>query len=72
MVADWRREYGDEVRAFETLVGPPRSGACFRHDGWRRVGYTRGVGARRPAGHGHTKRLRVEHGIRKMVLVRWA
>ena len=69
---DWSERYGDAVRAWETLVGPPRSGACFRHDGWRRVGYTTGRGARRPGGHGHSKRIWIDTGERKMVLLRRA
>lgn len=70
VAADWRDKYGDDVRAFETTVGPPRSGACFRHDGWQKVGYTTGRGARRPDGHGHAARVWIDTGERKMVLVR--
>ncbi len=69
--ADWLREYGVAPRAWETLVGLPRSGACFRADGWRKVGYTAGLGARRPAGHGHAKRV-IIRTTRKMILVRLA
>jgi hypothetical protein len=75
VIALWRAAVASDwpcaVRGFETLVGLPRSGCCFRHDGWKKIGYTRGLGARRPDGHGHTRRIvvRTEH---KMILARWA
>jgi hypothetical protein len=70
--ADWARLYGHEVRWFETLVEPPRIGTCFVRDGWRRLARrTAGLGARRPDGHGHTKR-KVIQTSRKIILVRAA
>lgn len=73
VLALWREEMRElwGAEGFETLVGLPRSGACFRHDGWRKVGYTAGLGARRPEGHGHTKRKIVQTD-RKMILCRRA
>lgn len=68
--SDWKREYGDEIMAWETTVEPPRYGACFRKDGWRRVGRTTGRGARRPAGHGHGRKRVFVATTRKIVLVR--
>lgn len=70
--ADWCSAYGSAVRWWETLVEPPRIGTCFVRDGWRRLARrTAGVGARRPDGHGHTKR-KVIQTTRKIILVREA
>lgn len=52
VIADWKRTYGSCVRAFETTVEPPRWGGVYKLAGWRRVGKTTGMGARRPKGHG--------------------
>ena len=40
------------MRCFETLVEPPRWGGIYKLDGWKRIGNTAGLGARRPEGHG--------------------
>jgi hypothetical protein len=52
IIRDWLRLYGDYVRAFETLVEPPRWGGIYKLDGWKKIGITAGLGARRPEGHG--------------------
>jgi len=49
---DWTTKFGDVVRCFETLVEPPRWGGIYKLDGWKRIGKTTGLGARRPEGHG--------------------
>lgn len=49
---DWLRDYGDYVRAFETLVEPPRWGGIYKLLKWKKIGMTYGLGARRPEGHG--------------------
>tara|TARA_R100000808_G_scaffold16757_1_gene37590 strand:- start:264 stop:1139 length:876 start_codon:yes stop_codon:yes gene_type:complete len=49
---DWTTKFGDVVRCFETLVEPPRWGGIYKLDGWKRIGDTAGLGARRPEGHG--------------------
>jgi hypothetical protein len=49
---DWVTRFGDVVRCFETLVEPPRWGGIYKLDGWKRIGKTAGLGARRPKGHG--------------------
>ncbi len=49
---DWLNEYGDYVRAFETLVEPPRWGGIYKLANWKKIGLTFGLGARRPEGHG--------------------
>lgn len=49
---DWLRDYGDFVRAFETLVEPPRWGGIYKLLKWKKIGMTYGLGARRPEGHG--------------------
>lgn len=65
--ADWHASYGDAVRAFETLVEPPRWGGIYKLDGWTRVGWTAGLGARRPEGHGTAGKNST--GVRKIVRV---
>jgi hypothetical protein len=47
VAADWERKYGDEVIGFETMVMPPRTGACYKKDGWTYVGMTKGFVCRR-------------------------
>ena len=64
---DWLSEYGDYVRAFETLVEPPRWGGIYKLDGWRKVGVTAGLGARRPEGHGTAGKAST--GKRKIIRV---
>lgn len=69
---DWLTQYGVQVRWYETLVEPPRIGTCFVRDGWKRLARrTAGRGARRPDGHGHTKR-KIITTSRKIILVREA
>lgn len=64
---DWFDDYGDFVRAFETLVEPPRWGGIYKLDGWRKVGVTAGLGARRPEGHGTAGKAST--GKRKIIRV---
>lgn len=49
---DWKEEYGDEVLWHETLVEIPRTGECYRRDGWILVGQTKGFTCKRTAGKG--------------------
>lgn len=49
---DWLRKYGDPVIGFETLVELPRTGECYRRDGWTEVGVTKGYTCKRVAGKG--------------------
>lgn len=49
---DWRSEYQSNVLGFETLIEPPRTGECYRRDGWRCVGMTEGFQCKRVAGYG--------------------
>lgn len=49
---DWQSKYGDVVRWHETLVELPRSGECYRRDGWMLVGKTKGFTCKRIAGKG--------------------
>ena len=67
VVDDWLTAYGDFVRAFETLVEPPRWGGIYKLDGWKRIGNTLGLGARRPEGHGTAGRNST--GVRKIIKV---
>ncbi len=52
IVVDWREKYGDEIIGFETLVELPRTGLCYRQDGWKLVGQTHGFTCKRTAGTG--------------------
>jgi len=64
---EWLNDYGDFVRAFETLVEPPRWGGIYKIAGWRKIGMTYGLGARRPEGHGTAGRNST--GRRKIIRV---
>lgn len=52
VAADWRTKYGDEVIGFESLVELPRTGECYKRDGWDLVGQTVGYTCKRTAGKG--------------------
>lgn len=49
---DWKEKYDDEVIGFETLVELPRTGECYKKDGWDLVGQTKGFTCKRSAGKG--------------------
>ncbi len=49
---DWKEKYGDDVIGFESLVELPRTGECYRRDGWKLVGQTIGYTCKRTAGKG--------------------
>lgn len=49
---DWKEKYGDDVTWHETLVEIPRTGECYRRDGWKLVGTTKGFTCKRVAGVG--------------------
>jgi Domain of unknown function (DUF4338) len=49
---DWEVKYGDKVIGFETLVELPRTGDCYKKDGWELVGQTKGFTCKRGAGKG--------------------
>ena len=50
--ADWQKEYGDKVLGFESLVEIPRTGECYKRDGWSLVGCTSGFTCKRESGLG--------------------
>jgi len=50
--SDWLTEYGDAVLWHETLVELPRTGECYKRDGWQLVGQTKGYTCKRTAGKG--------------------
>jgi len=52
IVIDWKNKYGDEVIGFETLVELPRTGECYKRDGWDLIGETKGFTCKRVAGKG--------------------
>lgn len=49
---DWTIKYGDCVLWHETLVELPRTGDCYKRDGWRLVGQTKGYTCKRTSGIG--------------------
>lgn len=49
---DWKARYGDDILGFESLVELPRTGECYKRDGWTLVGQTRGCTCKRVAGKG--------------------
>lgn len=38
----WRERYGDDLRAFQTFILPPRTGAVYKADNWTLIGETKG------------------------------
>ena len=52
-VVDWPLMYGSPVEGFETLVEPPRSGECYRRDGWTMMGMTKGYTCKRSSDTGN-------------------
>jgi len=50
VVIDWKTRYGDDVIGFESLVELPRTGECYKRDGWTLVGQTVGYTCKRVAG----------------------
>lgn len=49
---DWLVKYGEVLVGFETLVEVPRTGLCYRQDGWELLGKTKGFTCKRTAGNG--------------------
>lgn len=55
---DWFLKYGDFVDSHETLVeipregDHPRTGECYRRDGWEKVAETQGYSCKRTGGKG--------------------
>lgn len=52
IIKDWEQKYGNKVIGFETLVELPRTGDCYKKDGWNIVGQTKGYTCKRGAGKG--------------------
>jgi hypothetical protein len=52
VIKHWPLKYGDAVLGFESLVELPRSGNCYKRDGWKLVGQTKGFTCKRIAGKG--------------------
>lgn len=49
---DWLNRYGDEILGYESLVELPRTGECYKRDGWDLVGQTIGYTCKRISGKG--------------------
>lgn len=74
-LAAWRVRYGWEPVHWETLVEPGAvassvPGACFRRAGYRSLGLTTGLSARRPPGRTHAPRLIIRGVPLKLVFYR--
>jgi len=39
----WKERYGDELKALQCFVLPPRSGAMYKADNWSMIGMTAGT-----------------------------
>ena len=52
IVLDWKEKYGDDVIGFESLVELPRTGECYKRDGWDLIGQTVGYTCKRTSGKG--------------------
>lgn len=40
----WLERYNDDLRALQTFILPPRTGACYKADNWKCIGETSGYG----------------------------
>ncbi len=49
---DWKDKYGDNVIGHESLVELPRTGECYKRDGWNLIGQTIGYTCKRIGGKG--------------------
>jgi hypothetical protein len=38
----WRERYGDRLKAFQTFILPPLTGAVYKADNWQQLGSTTG------------------------------
>ena len=52
IIVDWEKKYGDKVIGFESLVELPRTGECYKRDGWTLIGQTIGYTCKRVGGKG--------------------
>ena len=41
-VLQWKERYGDTLKAFQTFILPPRTGAMYKADNWTVIGETSG------------------------------
>lgn len=57
IIHDWKTQYGEEVKAFETLVEPPRTGELYLRDKWTYTGTTKGFTVKRQAGKEATEKF---------------
>src|SRR5690606_27305993 len=42
-ILDWKERYGDQLKAFQTFVLPPRNGTLYKADNWHLIGQTAGT-----------------------------
>ena len=50
VIQDWKAIYGDEVKGFETLIEPPRTGELYLRAGFSHIGTTKGYTCKRTKG----------------------
>ena len=55
MISDYKEKYKDEVKWFETLVEPPRTGELYIKGGYTLVGITKGFTCKRVNGKSSDK-----------------
>lgn len=60
----WRSRYGDELRAMQTFILPPRTGALYKADNWEYLGPTAGMSLRSTA----SRRLALERSTEAVLL----
>jgi hypothetical protein len=44
---DWKKRYGNELRAIITTIGADKNGAVYLADNWKKIGETAGLPANR-------------------------
>lgn len=42
---EWKKKYGDDLKYILTFVGADKSGAVYKADNWKHIGYTAGLPA---------------------------
>ena len=52
----WKERYGDDLKAFQTFILPPRTGAMYKADNWTQLGSTTG---------GKTQSMRTLYGAER-------
>lgn len=72
----WMERYGGPLRALQTFILPPRTGACYRADNWQRIGTTVGTSQQTETIREPGQEMRLERtfsagGTPKIILARY-